>query len=172
MKLEGKLASAYFNVFLDMPIKWPKSVAKTLPHHWLSITERTSPLSKNHGARWSINPFHAALNFAYALLEGQVLQSVIISGLEPTCGYLHAYEEGTNTLIFDLMEPFRAAIDKKVLTFFRNTTFHRGDFYQVLSGECRMNEQLRRYILASCRLPQSEIDALISWLLDRVQAVV
>ncbi len=49
-----------------------------------------------------------------------------------------------------------------------NTTFHRGDFYQVLSGECRLNEQLRRYILASCRLPQSDIDALVTWLVQTV----
>ena len=61
------------------------------------------------------------------------------------------------------MEPFRAKVDEKVLTFFRNTTFYHGDFYQVLSGECRMNEQLRRYIFASCRVQQDEIDALISW---------
>ncbi len=39
-----------------------------------------------------------------------------------------------------------------------------GMIYQVLSGECRLNEQLRRYILASCRVSQAEIDALISWL--------
>ena len=62
------------------------------------------------------------------------------------------------------MEPFRPQVDEKMLNFFRNTTFHRGDFYQVLSGECRLNEQLRRYILASCRVSQVEIDALVSWL--------
>ena len=62
------------------------------------------------------------------------------------------------------MEPFRPKVDAKVLTFFRKTTFHRGDFYQLLSGECRLNEQLRRYILASCRVPQAEIDLLVCWL--------
>ncbi len=84
------------------------------------------------------------------------------SGLDPTCGYLH--QTGHNALVLDLMEPFRAIVDAKVLTFFRNTTFHRGDFYQVLSGECRLNEQLRRYILASCRVSQVEIDACVAWL--------
>jgi CRISPR/Cas system-associated endonuclease Cas1 len=83
----------------------------------------------------------------------------VYSGLDPTCGYLHP-----DSLVYDLIEPFRAEVDKQVLTFFRLTTFHRGDFYQVLSGECRLNEQLRRYILASCRVSQVEIDACVAWL--------
>ncbi len=80
-------------------------------------------------------------------------------GLNPTCGYLHP-----DSLVFDLVEPFRPKVDAKVFSFFQKTTFHRGDFYQVLSGECRLNEQLRRYILASCRVSQVEIDACVAWL--------
>ena len=164
--LEGTLAGAYFPVFVGMPIKWQKSATKIIPPHWLTITPRDSPLSKNHGARWSINPFHSALNFAYALLEGQVLRSIMMSGLEPTCGYLHAFQGDRTvlTLCHDLMEPFRTVVDAKVLAFFEKTTFKKGDFIQVFSGEVRLNEELRRYILASCRVQNTDIDELVHWL--------
>ncbi len=93
----------------------------------------------------------------------------MVAGLEPTCGYLHFRSDRVvNSLVHDLQEPFRALVDVKLLAFFLTTTFHRGDFYQILSGECRLNEQLRRYILASCRLPQPEIDSLITWLVQTV----
>ena len=164
--VEGTSSYLYFIAFHGMPIKWTKAVAKTLPPHWLTITYRNSPLAKGQGARWSINPFHSVLNFAYALLEGQVLQSIIMAGLEPTCGYLHAFrvDRIKNTLCHDLMEPFRALVDAKVLALFSKTTFKQGDFFQVFSGEVRLNEELRRYILATCRVPQGDIDALVLWL--------
>ena len=170
-KAEGTIASVYFAAITGIPIKWDNRTAKIVPPHWLQITGRNSPLSKNHGARWSINPFHSCLNFAFALLEGQVLRAVIMAGLEPTCGYLHAYQAEKNTLCHDLMEPFRAVIDAKMLDFFDKTTFKRGDFYQVLSGECRLNEELRRYILANCRVAQSDIDALAVWLKRTLQDI-
>src|SRR6266487_247518 len=160
--VEGIHSHLYFNAFTGMPIKWAKAVTKTLPPHWLSITERNSPLSKHHGAWRSINPFHSCLNFAYALLECQVLQAIHIAGLEPTMGFLHAYTEGKNTLVFDLMECLRATVDHMVLSFFQKTVFHKGDFTQELSGECHMgNEELKRYILASCRVHPVEIDRVV-----------
>ncbi len=69
-----------------------------------------------------------------------------------------------NKGVYDLVEPFRPKVDAKVFSFFQRTTFHRGDFYQLLSGECRLNEQLRRYILATCRIEQTEIDACVQHL--------
>jgi CRISPR-associated protein Cas1 len=163
-KAEGTIASVYFAALTGIPIKWDTRTAKIAPPHWLTIIGRNSPLSKGHGARWSINPFHSCLNFAFALLEAQVLQAIIAAGLEPTCGYLHAYQAEKNTLCHDLMEPFRATVDAKMLSFFEKTTFSKGDFFQVFSGEVRLNEELRRYILAMCRVSQSDIDALVMWL--------
>jgi len=166
---ESNLAKAYWDAFMDVPIKWDKKSAKTIPPHWLSITGRRSMLSEN--GQHAINPFHAALNFAYALLEGQVLRTIIAAGLEPACGFLHASTEYRRSLAYDLMEPHRAMVDAKVFSFFRKTTFQKGDFYQVLSGECRVNEELRRYILATCRISQEAIDSTVQWLKETIQKV-
>jgi CRISP-associated protein Cas1 len=164
--IEAVTSRAYFSVLVGLPLRWQKSVARTLPPHWLEITNRISPLAKDHGAWHAVNPFHTALNFAYALLQGQILRAIYAVGLEPTCGYLHPFQEDRviNSLVCDLQEPFRPVVDAKMLAFFQKTTFKQGDFFQVFSGEVRLNEELRRYVLATCRVPQSEIDALVEWL--------
>jgi CRISPR-associated protein Cas1 len=161
---ESRLASVYWDAFIDVPIKWDKKAAKIVPPHWQSITGRGSPLSEN-GQR-SINPFHSALNYALSMLESQVLQSIIMAGLEPTCGYLHTFSENRHSLVYDLMEPFRALVEAKVLALFRKTIFNKGDFYQVINGECRVNEELRRFIIATCRISQDSIDGTVHWLVE------
>ena len=163
--LEAQLAFSYWSVLVGIPINWKVSDWKKVPPHWHQVTERISNISSYHNAQRATNPFHSALNFAYALLEGQVLRSIIAAGLEPTCGYLHTCQEGcVNILAYDLMEPFRAVVDAKVLAFFEKTTFKKGDFIQTFSGEVRLNEELRRYILASCRVQNTDIDELVHWL--------
>jgi CRISP-associated protein Cas1 len=164
--LEGRLAMKYFACFTGFPIKWERQASKVIPSHWLSIEPRNSKLSSNGTARNATNPYHAVLNYSYSLLEAQCLEAIIISGLDPTIAFLHAFKEGRNSLVYDILEPFRAAVDDAVFSFFCKSTFKRGDFYQTLDGSCRLNEQLRRYVLASCKVSQDKIDSLVLWLKD------
>lgn len=72
--LRGLAHSRYFGTSLrffgtDVPNSQHrnKSDSKKVPPHWLVISERTSPLAGN--GRHAVNPLHAALNYAYALLD-------------------------------------------------------------------------------------------------------
>jgi len=159
---EARLSMMYWGTFKDIPIAFDGRSAKKVPTHWLQVTERQSQLSNN--ARQATNPFHATLNFAYALLEAQVLQALTIAGLEPSIGYLHTYQENKPALAWDMMEAFRAVIDHKVFDLFQKQTFSEGDFYQELTGEVRLSEELRRYIVASCRVSPIDIDRQVRWL--------
>jgi len=169
--LEGKLAGVYFSVFNGIPIKWETKAAKIVPEHWLSITERTSPLSHAHGAWKAVNVFHTVLNFAYSFLECQVMQAINIAGLEPSIPFLHAYQEGKNALAWDMMEVHRAAVDHLVLSLFQKTTFKKGDFVQDENGQVSMgNEEIKRWVLASCRIPTVDIDRQIRWLRSTLES--
>ncbi len=132
---EANLAKVYWDAFIEVPIKWDNKASNIVPPHWQSITGRHSELSQN--GQHATNPFHAVLNFAYALLEAQAVQAINIAGLEPTIGFLHASQEFMPALAWDVMECFRAAVDHMVFSFFQKTAFHKGDFHQELSGECR-----------------------------------
>lgn len=67
-----------------------------------------------HGATDLVN---AALNYGYGVLYGNCFNAIIRTGLNPMAGFLHSYQAGKPTLVYDLVEEFRAfAVDRGVFT--------------------------------------------------------
>lgn len=93
----------------------------------------------NRNAR---HPVNALLNYAYAVLESQVRIAVAEVGLDPAIGYLHVHRPGRDSLIYDLMEPYRPQIDCDVLAFVRSQTFTPRDFVIDAKGVCRLHPEL------------------------------
>lgn len=66
------------------------------------------------GARDTVN---SALNYAYAILYGKIQESLIRSGLSLYVSYLHVPDSGKPTLVFDMIEEFRAfVVDRTIIT--------------------------------------------------------
>jgi len=57
---------------------------------------------------------NSLLNYGYAVLLSLVLQKLFALGLDPTFGLAHAPRERSTPLAYDLMEPFRPAVDRRV----------------------------------------------------------
>lgn len=167
---EGRIANAYFSTWRGLPIKWEKSIKKTVPPHWQCVTDRGSPLSHNHGARWAVCPAMAILNYAYAILETQVRQALNTVGFDVSAGYLHADQQYKDALVFDLMELHRGGVDHLVLKLLGSTTFNKGDVMSRPTGEVRFNPQIARYISASCQLLQEDVNSSAKWLQSVVVA--
>ena len=60
------------------------------------------------------------LNYGYAVLLSSVLQLCFALGLDPTIGLHHAVRERSTPLAYDLMEPFRPAVDREVASWIAN----------------------------------------------------
>lgn len=59
---------------------------------------------------------NSMLNYGYAILASEITKSILTSGLDPYCGFLHFDMYGRTSLTFDLIEPFRSQIvDKTTL---------------------------------------------------------
>lgn len=58
------------------------------------------------------------LNFGYAVLLSTVLQLLFSVGLDPTFGISHVIRERATPLAYDLMEPFRPCVDRRVAMWF------------------------------------------------------
>ncbi len=65
------------------------------------------PGRKGRGAR---DPVNAALNYGYGILYGQVERALVLAGLDPYGGFVHADRPGKPSLVFDLIEEFRQVI--------------------------------------------------------------
>lgn len=66
--------------------------------------------------RGAIDPFNSALNYCYGILQARVEHALVLAGLDPYGGFLHADRPGKASLIFDLIEEFRqAVVDRPLL---------------------------------------------------------
>ncbi len=162
--LEGRCADIYFSAWRGMPVKWEKNAGKSVPPHWHVVGYRSSPLSHHHGARHAVDPANACLNYGYAILESACRQALKAYGFDVTCGFLHADVAGRDSLVYDLMELHRAEVDDLVLRFLGKHVFGKGDMMGTRDGTVKFNPQLARYLAASCRLQQADVDESAKWL--------
>lgn len=65
--------------------------------------------------RGASDPLNSLLNYGYGILYSHVEQAIILAGLDPYAGFLHADRAGKPSLVLDLIEEFRQiAIDRPV----------------------------------------------------------
>lgn len=65
------------------------------------------PGRQTRGAK---DPVNAALNYGYGILYGQVERALVLAGLDPYGGFIHADRPGKPSLVFDLIEEFRTVV--------------------------------------------------------------
>jgi CRISPR-associated protein Cas1 len=80
--------------------------------YWRSIAliyaEKAGFAGREH--RGTKNPANAALNYAYGILSCETWTAVLVAGLEPYAGILHADRPGRLSFVLDLMEEFRPVV--------------------------------------------------------------
>ena len=65
------------------------------------------PGRKTRGAGDAIN---SSLNYGYGILYGQIERALVLAGLDPYGGFIHADRPGKPSLVFDLIEEFRQIV--------------------------------------------------------------
>ncbi len=71
---------------------------------------------KRRGAK---DPFNACLNYGYGILYSRIWSVLMVVGLDPYAGFLHAYRDNKPTLVFDFIEEFRQmAVDRVMVASF------------------------------------------------------
>lgn len=61
-----------------------------------------------------LSGMNSLLNYGYAVLLARILQRLAAVGIDPVCGISHVIRERAAPLAYDLMEPFRVAVDARV----------------------------------------------------------
>jgi CRISPR-associated endonuclease Cas1 len=147
LAIEGRGAFSYFNAWQSLPLRWKGIGRHPIPCDWHRVGQRQSFARKKGRNRNASHPVNAILNYAYAVLEGQVRTEVVAAGFDPTIGLLHAYQPERPTFVLDLMEPLRPIVDRKVIEFVHEHTFHPADFTIRSDGVCRLNPEMARHVV-------------------------
>ncbi|MGH2487216.1 MAG: CRISPR-associated endonuclease Cas1, partial [Ktedonobacterales bacterium] len=165
-QFEGRCARAYFAALELFPLRWLAGDVKAgrVPDFWRTLGQRGSPLSAVGNGRNAVRPGQAVLNLCYGALAGDVRTALLAAGLDPACGFLHADSDRRDSLVWDMVELQRGAVEAKALTFLAATTLRAGAFARADNGGVRLHPDLARLTLATCRASRTELAADAKWL--------
>ncbi len=140
-RIESHAAAFYFGALRDTPVMWPKADAKRIPSHWHEVGPRHSPLSG--GPRLAVTPFHAIENYCAALVESESRLAVSALGLLPDLGLgLHTDRPNRDSLVFDVCEPVRPALESWLIRWISTEPLQRRDFLEAGTGNVRLTSNL------------------------------
>jgi CRISPR-associated protein Cas1 len=96
----------------------------------------------------SPDPVNALLSFGYTMVFNEIASLLDGLGFDPYLGYFHSAEYGRASLASDLIEEFRASVDRFTLYLMNNRIFKKEDFYKNPKGEgiYLIREALKRYL--------------------------
>jgi len=88
-------------------------------------------LIRSGRANAASDPVNLALNYGYAVLEGECRRAVNTVGLEPSVGFLHEFSgyQTKQSLVYDLQEPYRWLADVSVIEAFESGVLDLPDFF-------------------------------------------
>jgi CRISPR-associated endonuclease Cas1 len=146
--MEGRAGAAYFSAWRGVKLDWASNKRKPIPPAWHTIGSRTAlrsgKIPKNRNAT---HPINAMLNYAYAVLLGQLKIQLVSEGYDPTIGVMHHDYRRGPAFVLDHMEPLRPVVDREVLGFALSNQLHTADFVLRHDGVCRLNPQLARHVV-------------------------
>ncbi len=67
----------------------------------------------------SDDPVNTVLNYSYGILYSECWKTLVLAGLDPYAGFLHADRSGKPVLVYDFIEMFRFSADLTALYLFR-----------------------------------------------------
>lgn len=118
--LEGMASKAYF-----------EALSSILPEKFKFNGRSRNPAK---------DEFNAMLNYGYGVLYSMVEKACIIAGLDPYIGFLHTDNYNKKSLVFDVIEPFRAFVDETVVYLFTKRTVQE-DFFDKIQNGLSLNKE-------------------------------
>ena len=106
MTIESHAAASYWRTFRDAGLRERKN--GNLPRSWLRFAQRNKGaafLGNQHAS----HPINAMLNYCYIVEAGRLAKALAAQGLCLSIGFLHSDKKGRNSLVWDAIEPLRAA---------------------------------------------------------------
>jgi group II intron reverse transcriptase/maturase/CRISPR-associated endonuclease Cas1 len=94
--------------------------------------------------RYATDPVNSAVNYVYSLLYGEVWRSVVRAGLDPYFGIMHGSERDQGSLVFDMIEEYRAPFADRVVVGMLGRSFHL-----ELDAEGRLRNGCRRKLVSA-----------------------
>ncbi len=90
--------------------------------------------------------FNMSLNYGYGILYSEIERACILSGLDPYLGFLHTDRYGKPSMVLDMVEEFRAIIDRVIITLFVQKRLSESDVEIIGEGKLLTKEARTKII--------------------------
>ncbi len=126
MSLEAVAAKAYFDcVNICLPEKY-------------RFEQRSRDPAKDY--------FNAMLNYSYGILYSMVEKACIVAGLDPYIGFLHSDNYNKKSLVFDIIELYRAFADEVVIFLFTQRQV-KDEYFDEVPGGYVLNKEGKAFLI-------------------------
>lgn len=87
-----------------------------------------------------------ALNYGYGILYSEIERACILSGLDPYLGFLHMDRYGKPSMVLDMVEQFRAIIDRAIINLFVQKRLSEEDIEIIGEGKLLIKDARTKII--------------------------
>ena len=137
--IEGQSAKAYFDVF-DLLLTQQKED--------FAFSSRTK--------RPPLDLTNAMLSFLYTICTNDIASALECVGLDPYIGLFHTLRPGRVSLACDIMEEFRALVERLVITMVNLKSVQKSDFEEQVSGAVWLNDEGRKKVITAWQNKKNE----------------
>ena len=138
--LEGQSAKAYFNIFSRL-------ITKQKENFFMIYRSKRPPLDR----------VNAILSFLYSVCTNDIASALECVGLDPYIGVFHTLRPGRVSLACDMMEEFRAMIERLTITIINLQIIQPNDFDVQISGAVLLNDNGRKKVITAWQNKKKEI---------------
>ena len=132
MGVEGSCAKAYFDIFDRLILQQKNDFT-------LCARTKRPPLDR----------VNAALSFLYTIATCSCTSALESVGLDSYMGFYHALRPGRSSLACDMVEEFRAIIERLVLTMINLKQINADDFEKQVSGAVYLTKDGKRKVITA-----------------------
>lgn len=128
--LEGERAKAYFEIFDSLLLQQRE-------HFRMFMRTKRPPLDR----------INAVLSFLYTICTNDIASALECVGLDPYIGVYHTLRPGRVSLACDIVEEFRAIIERLVISAINLSRIGKDDFTQQVGGAIYLNDDGRKKVI-------------------------
>lgn len=137
--IEGQSAKVYFDVF---------DLLFTQQKEDFALCRRTK--------RPPLDLTNAMLSFLYTICTNDIASALECVGLDPYIGLFHTLRPGRASLACDIMEEFRALVERLVVTMVNLKIVQKSDFEKQVSGAVWLNDNGRKKVITAWQDKKNE----------------
>ena len=170
MGIEGLASQIYWEALSEVPITWDKRHVLT---RFMTIGERQGLIGRN--GRHAIRPFHSMLNYVLGLAIVRLRIACIGLELDSDVGIYHEDDEYRESLLYDLVEPLRARLERGLIEQCQRGLEVNWFTYVAQTGRVALVADLRKRLLEAwdkelLRLAYDEVKGFRNRMVERMEA--